>query len=167
MSVFPAGYTMVPNGMNYTLQPQYGGVNYQMPIQQVQPVQQQMVPVQQPVMQQQVQQVQQNVPQQPMVLGGKMVDVVDVVRALDIPMDGGTYYFPKADGTEIYTKRWMPNGTTEMVVFKREMEPPSQETRQVLDSIMCKDDIVAMQSGLNEKLDQILGRVSKLEEAFK
>ena len=49
---------------------------------------------------------------------GKMVDSIDVVKATDIPMDGNTYYFPKADGTEVYCKRWLQNGTTRILTFK-------------------------------------------------
>lgn len=164
MSVFPSGYGMVPSGMQYTLQPQYQGVNYQMPLQQVQPVQQQMFPVQQSVVQQPVQQA---MAQQSMVLGGKMVDAVEVVRAIDIPMDGATYYFPKADGKEIYTKKWKDNGETDLVVYRRDPEPPSQETKQFMDSFVCKDDLMEMQTGFSEKLDSILERIGKLEEAFR
>ena len=49
---------------------------------------------------------------------GKIVESVDIVKATDIPMDGNMYYFPKADGTEVYMKRWLPNGTTEIVSYK-------------------------------------------------
>ena len=49
---------------------------------------------------------------------GKMVDSIDVVKATDIPMDGNTYYFPKADGTEVYCKQWLQNGTTRIFTFK-------------------------------------------------
>lgn len=49
---------------------------------------------------------------------GKMVDSIDVVKATDIPMDGNTYYFPKADGTEVYCKQWLQNGTTRILTFK-------------------------------------------------
>ena len=49
---------------------------------------------------------------------GKMVDSIDVVKATDIPMDGSTYYFPKADGTEVYCKQWLQNGTTRILTFK-------------------------------------------------
>lgn len=164
MSVFPNGYNMVPSGMNYTLQPQYQGVTYQVPVQPIQPVQQQILPMQQQQMQQPIVQQQQ---QPPAYLGGKMVDSVEVVRAIDIPMDGNVYYFPKADKSEIYTKRWKDDGQTELLSYKRDPEPPSQETKQVLDSIMCKDDVLQMQELLSQKLDSVLERVSKLEEAFK
>ena len=49
---------------------------------------------------------------------GKIVDSIDVVKAADIPMDGNTYYFPKADGTEVYCKQWLQNGTTRILTFK-------------------------------------------------
>ena len=49
---------------------------------------------------------------------GKMVDSIDVVKAADIPMDGNAYYFPKADGTEVYCKQWLQNGTTRILTFK-------------------------------------------------
>ena len=50
---------------------------------------------------------------------GKMVDSIDVVKATDIPMDGNMYYFPKADGSEIYGKRWIVNeGRTCILTFK-------------------------------------------------
>ena len=49
---------------------------------------------------------------------GKMVDSIDVVKATDIPMDGNSYYFPKADGTEVYCNQWLQNGTTRILTFK-------------------------------------------------
>ena len=49
---------------------------------------------------------------------GKMVDSINVVKATDIPMDGNAYYFPKADGTEVYCKQWLQNGTTRILTFK-------------------------------------------------
>ena len=53
---------------------------------------------------------------------GKMVDSIDVVKATDIPMDGNAYYFPKADGTEVYCKQWLQNGTTRILTFKPALE---------------------------------------------
>lgn len=53
---------------------------------------------------------------------GKMVDSIDVVKATDIPMDGNMYYFPKADGTEIFSKQWLANGQTRILTFKPVLE---------------------------------------------
>lgn len=49
---------------------------------------------------------------------GKIVDSMDVVKATDVPMDGNMYYFPKADGTEIFGKQWLANGQTRILTFK-------------------------------------------------
>ena len=59
---------------------------------------------------------------------GKIVDSVDVVKATDIPMDGNAYYFPKADGTEVYMKRWLANGTTEITAYKPILDKESKQT---------------------------------------
>ena len=92
---------------------------------------------------------------------GKIVESVDMVKATDIPMDGNMYYFPKADGTEIYSKAWLPNGQTRILTFKpvldndpntlsQNEEKLNFETLgQVLDGI--QSDIKT----LTEKLDKI------------
>ena len=49
---------------------------------------------------------------------GKIVDSIDAVKATDVPMDGNMYYFPKADGTEIFSKQWLANGQTRILSFK-------------------------------------------------
>ena len=59
---------------------------------------------------------------------GKVVDSVDVVKATDIPMDGNAYYFPKADGTEVYMKRWLQNGTTEITAYKPILDKEINQT---------------------------------------
>ena len=69
-------------------------------------------------LQQYQQSLQQPVSQAQMSAIGKIVDSIDVVKATDIPMDGNTYYFPKADGTEVYCKQWLQNGTTRILTFK-------------------------------------------------
>ena len=69
-------------------------------------------------LQQYQQSLQQPVSQAQMSAMGKIVDSIDVVKATDIPMDGNSYYFPKADGTEVYCKQWLQNGTTRILTFK-------------------------------------------------
>ena len=51
-------------------------------------------------------------------LFAKIVDSVDAVKATDVPMDGNIYYFPKADGTEIFGKQWLMNGQTQILTFR-------------------------------------------------
>lgn len=42
---------------------------------------------------------------------GKVVDGIDVVKSLDIPI-GTSFILPKASGEIIYAKGWNPDGTT-------------------------------------------------------
>ena len=76
------------------------------------------------------QSLQQPVSQAQMSAMGKIVDSIDVVKAADIPMDGNSYYFPKADGTEVYCKQWLQNGTTRILTFK----PVSEDNPNNLSS---------------------------------
>lgn len=62
------------------------------------------------------QQIQQNQFQQPYqqyglqndMLGGKIVDSIDVVKAINADLSGKANYYPKSDGSEIYCKRINP-----------------------------------------------------------
>lgn len=109
-----------------------------------------------PQMQQQIQQMQQA--QQP-VINGKLVENIDSVKLTDVPMDGGSYYFPKADGTEIYTKRWLANGSTEVAVYKRVMD----NEQEVIEP---KFDFSEMENNIMEKLNSIDERFAKLEKGL-
>lgn len=60
----------------------------------------------------------QSYPQASMGLQGKLVDSIEVVRALDIPLDGSTSYFALTDGSAIVTKQLQADGTSKTVVYK-------------------------------------------------
>ena len=98
-------------------------------------------------------QMQQNNQQNFNMLGGKVVDSVEVVKATDIPMDGSSYYFPNADGSEVYSKRWLPNGKTEIVVYTK--QNPITESKEVKET-----------NELMEKLNGFDERFDKLEKLF-
>lgn len=64
-------------------------------------------------------QAQQQMYRQPaMGLQGKSVDSVDVVKAMDIPLDGSISYFPLTDGTAILTKQLQSDGTSKTIIYK-------------------------------------------------
>lgn len=87
---------------------------------------------------------------------GKMVDSIDVVKATDIPMDGNAYYFPKADGTEVYCKQWLQNGTTRILTFK----PVFEDNPNNLSS-----DTEKLKIGLSEEVtDVFMKRFDELEK---
>ena len=49
---------------------------------------------------------------------GKSVDSIDVVKAMDIPLDGSVSYFPLTDGSAIVTKKLQADGTSKTVIYK-------------------------------------------------
>ena len=51
-------------------------------------------------------------------LQGKTVDSVDVVKAMDIPLDGSVSYFPIIDGSAIVTKQLLQDGTSKTTIYK-------------------------------------------------
>lgn len=89
----------------------------------------------------------------------KIVESIESVKLTDVPMDGNSYYFPKADGTEIYTKRWLANGSTEVVVYKRMMDTPHEEEKETFN-------FSEMENNIMEKLNSIDERFSKFEKGF-
>lgn len=73
----------------------------------------------------QIDQYYQPTPQVPKTTGlnGKSVDSLEVVKSMDIPLDGSISYFPLADGSSIVTKQLLSDGTSKVVVYKKtEME---------------------------------------------
>ena len=142
----------MPNYTNYS-----GNYNYQ-PMQQYNPYLQRM---------ENLQQFQQTLNPMPMQMQnqfpalGKIVESVDIVKVTDIPMDGNMYYFPKADGTEIYGKQFGMDGKTRILTFKPVLEDnpnnsPSEDIKthfgafsEVLEGI--QNDLKV----LNDKVDRI------------
>lgn len=51
-------------------------------------------------------------------LQGKSVDSIDVVKAMDIPLDGTISYFPLTDGSAIITKQLKQDGTSKTTIYK-------------------------------------------------
>lgn len=99
--------------------------------------------------------------QNPLSTIGKVVESIDIVKVTDIPMDGNMYYFPKADGTEIYSKQFMLNGQTRILTFKPVLdnEPsnlPLADEKSEYEPISTvlkgiQEDVKA----LNDKIDKI------------
>lgn len=91
-------------------------------------------------------------------LGGKIVDGIEVVKVTDVPMDGNFYYFPKADGTEIYTKRWLMNGTTEILTFVKndivDTEQNSNDGKVIFENM--ESNIIGRLNEIDNKIERIL-----------
>ena len=91
----------------------------------------------------------------------KVVENIDMVKVADIPMDGNMYYFPKADGTEIYTKQFGMDGRTRILTFKPVLDEnpnnlPSEEEKLKIEAF--NDVLMGIQKDikeLTEKVDKI------------
>lgn len=73
---------------------------------------------------------QQPIYRQPIGLQGKNVDSIDVVKAMDIPLDGSVSYFPLTDGTAIVTKQLQQDGTSKTMIYKP-IDVPNTQTNYV------------------------------------
>ena len=88
---------------------------------------------------------QQNTPQMALnrqnILYGKQVDSLEVVKAIDIPLDGSISYFPLTNGSAIVTKQLQQDGTSKITIY----EPKTQ-----------KDDIkFATIDDIDKKLEKL------------
>lgn len=72
----------------------------------------------------------------PTTLLGKSVDNIDVVKAMDIPLDGSISYFPLTDGSAIVSKQLQNDGTSKIIVYK-----PTQEDKKDAIQFATLDDI--------------------------
>lgn len=131
--------------------PSYQYPNFQPMMQSMQPQMQMQQPMQVPVFNQPI------MNNQLQGISGKIVDSIEVVKATDIPVDGSNHYFPKADNSEIYTKRWLPNGTTEVMVFRKVDENIPEEP---------KVDLAALETNIIEHLEMIDERIDRLQRGL-
>ena len=92
---------------------------------------------------------------------GKIVENEDVVKTTDIPMDGNMYYFPRADGSVIYGKQWLANGTTRLLNFKPIFDAePNNSTTSTLEAENganngVTDVLLEQLKSVNERLERI------------
>jgi hypothetical protein len=96
---------------------------------------------------------------------GKVVDSIDVVKATDIPMDGNIYYFPKADGTEIFGKQWLANGRTHILTFKPvlDTEPNNPTQDNTKSQIGISEEVTEV---IMKRFDELENKISNLESSL-
>jgi hypothetical protein len=78
-------------------------------------------------------------------LQGKIVDSVDVVKAMDIPLDGSVSYFPLTDGSAIISKQLQSDGTSRTIIYK-----PSENEKEKSVKYLTIDEL---ETALNELED--------------
>ena len=96
-------------------------------------------------------------PQQPITtnlgLQGKSVDSIDVVKAMDIPLDGSISYFPLTNGTAIITKQLQQDGTSKTIIYKPIQEEEKKE--EVKIDYLTKDDLSVFAENNNSLKNEI------------
>ena len=95
-------------------------------------------------------------------LSGKLVDSIDVVKAMDISLDGSINYFPLTDNSAIVTKQLQTDGTSKIVVYK----PVDNKTTEVkyvtqedVDKAIKKIDL----SDIKDEIDALKKQIKKLK----
>ena len=92
--------------------------------------------------------VQQN---QTMSLNGEIVDSIDVVKAKNVDMSGQPTFYPKSDLSEVYVKRLMADGTSQIVTYKA-VHPEESKPEQVKQYV----DIQTLNTMLGQLKAEIL-----------
>ena len=107
----------------------------------------------------------QNTPQMALnrqnILYGKQVDSLEVVKAIDIPLDGSISYFPLANGSAIVTKQLQPDGTSKITIY----EPKTQKEDMKFATIEDIDKRLE-KLGFSE-IDDLKEDLSDLKREFK
>ena len=101
-------------------------------------------------------------------LQGKSVDSIDVVKAMDIPLDFSISYFPLTDGSAIVTKQLQTDGTSKTVVYKpiedKEIaNVPKYITKEDLDKEIKKVD----NSSIKDDIKTLKRKIEDLSEDLK
>lgn len=96
---------------------------------------------------------------------GKSVDSLEVVKAMDIPLDGSISYFPLTDGTAIVTKQLQQDGSSKTVIYKPVQEEQKEETvkyitidelENVLNEVEdLKDELKELRKELKKKNKEV------------
>lgn len=98
---------------------------------------------------------------------GKSVDSIDVVKAMDIPLDGSVSYFPLTDGSAIVTKQLLTDGTSRTTVYKPAIEEEKKEETPKIDYITI-DDLKESIKGIDlSGIDNLRDEIDNLRKEIK
>ena len=132
---------------------------------QQQPMYNPMAPYQERLNQMQAQYNQQPMAQQNQTMGlnGEIVDSIDVVKAKNVDMSGQPTFYPKSDLSEVYVKRLMADGTSQIVTYKAVQPEESKpvETKAYVDVQTLNAMLGQMKS---EILQSVGGGLSEIKQ---
>ena len=94
-------------------------------------------------------------------LNGKQVESIDIVKNLEIPLDGSISYFPLVNGSAIATKQLMQDGTSKITIYE-----PKVEKEQVKYATIDDIDKKLEKLGFSE-IDDLKEELGDLKREFK
>ena len=95
-------------------------------------------------------------------LQGKLIDNIDTVKILEIPLDGSTSYFPLTDNSAKVTKALQSDGTSKITVYK----PVDDKKSEV--KYFTNDDLEKALKGLNlDEIDDIKEDIKDIKKQLK
>ena len=115
---------------------------------------------------------QQNTPQMALnrqnILYGKQVDSLEVVKAIDIPLDGSISYFPLTNGSAIVTKQLQQDGTSKITIYepKTQKEDTKFATIEDIDKRFEKLDFSEIDD-LKEEINDLKKELKELKNKLK
>ena len=97
---------------------------------------------------------------QPQGLIGKVVNDFAEITANDVPMNGISAVFPKADMSEVQLRTWAANGTIQTITYK-----PILEQNQTESTNIPQNDFTTLNDGINAFREEILARLDSIEKS--
>lgn len=101
-------------------------------------------------------------------LNGKQVESIDIVKNLEIPLDGSISYFPLVNGTAIATKQLMQDGTSKITIYepKTQKEDTKFATIEDIDKKIEKLDFSEIDD-LKEEINDLKKELKELKNKLK
>ena len=96
-------------------------------------------------------------------LNGEIVDSLDVVKAKNVDMSGHPTFYPKSDLSEVYVKRLMADGTSQIITYKAVQPEESKpvDTKSYVDVQTLNAMLGQMKS---EILQSVGGGLSEIKQ---
>lgn len=97
-------------------------------------------------------------------LNGEIVDSLDVVKAKNVDMSGQPTFYPKSDLSEVYVKRLMADGTSQIITYKAVQPEESKpvETKSYVDVQTLNVMLGQMKSEILQSVDGGLSEIKQM-----
>lgn len=94
---------------------------------------------------------------QPQGLVGKVVNDFAEITANDVPMNGISAVFPKADMSEVQLRAWTPNGTIQTITYKPVLEQNNEQGTNIPqnDFTALNEDVKALREDIKDMRSMI------------